>query len=366
MTTPRNFRSDRRAWELRAAASPSSMQSAQLPDLSDPPDLPAPTPLTVPPVEPAPQPPPSDMAQSTEAVATLKAMFPEVEPAVLESVLESVSNNLEPAVEALLMMTQPDAAAAQQNAGGPPPEDTENDAALAAQLAQDEELARQLQQQVMFEQEFDEQARLHQAQQQMSNNERRGDGSFGAPWAGGRGRGGGGAQYPGQQGGGYPGQPGAYHPSVYRPNQWGADGPAPAEQESGSIGETLSSWWNWVTGDDESGAERRKRRGGEDAAGGGSGDGQHESHEMVPIRTVRDVGQGERGERSNMPRATLALPGSDHLSSNPAGSAGFGSVEGDDETDVMIRDRPSSGDGAVRRRAPRPPQGPAPDPRVVD
>ena len=57
-------------------------------------------------------PPAAAPPQTSEAVLTLQAMFPDMEEAVLEAVLVSCRNDVEAAIEALLAMSDPSAAAA--------------------------------------------------------------------------------------------------------------------------------------------------------------------------------------------------------------------------------------------------------------
>ena len=311
-----------------------------------------------------------EMSESAERMATLSAMFPDVEQSVLETVLQSVQGDTVAAVEALLSMT--DEERAQSISGGPPhshdsmpihhsvsregartPDAFDageaESAARAAQLAEDEELARQLQQQMIFEEEFHEQQVLYQQQQQLS--QQGGQPPNGHAYL---------PNYPGQaQYAAGVGDAGAYHPSVYRPRDWGADGPRDgpsggnADGSYSSVGDALhaagsslyssaSSWWNWATGDDETAT--RKRR--ED-------EGEHESHEMQPIRRARPGGAGSASD------ATAIRPhdeGRSHLDCEQR--LPTASLQRADESEGVVRGElgPSSalsGGGAVRRRVPR-------------
>ena len=97
-----------------------------------------------------------------EGMAALQSMFPEVEQAVLEAVLRGVGGDAIAAVDALLAMTDeerlrgalPPSAESEPFGGDRPPADSvpidSGSAALAAQVAEDAELARQLQQQMLF------------------------------------------------------------------------------------------------------------------------------------------------------------------------------------------------------------------------
>ena len=264
-----------------------------------------------------------------EGKAALVSMFPEVEEPVLEAVLRGVGGDAIAAVDALLAMTDEQrlrgALPTEPDAFGAEPAESEGDgslvnlsgsAALAAQLAEDAELARALQQQMLFEAEFDEQQLLWRQQQQLS--------SQGPPSGGGLNGGRHGASYAHN----YPGQAHTYpgagahlavpdHPNVYRPSEWGVNGPARSggegEGEGGSVGDALytagsslytgaASLWSWAVG--EEGAEGVRKRD-EEREGA-----QHESHEMQPMRRVRH-GEGQEAppEREMPPEEDRVLRG---------------------------------------------------------
>lgn len=253
-----------------------------------------------------------------ESMATLAAMFPDVEQPVLEAVLHSAGDDAAQAVEVLLGMTDD-----QRNA--PPTEG----AVRAAQVAEDEELARQLQQQMLFEEEFNEQQLLYQQQQQVSQQRPANEASY-QP------------NYPGANLGIAPHGDRA---SVYRPNAWGASAP-PSQQPhdegystvgdalydaGSSVRESANSWWSWAVGDEGGDGPPRRRE-----------DSEHESHEMQPMRRVRE----------DEPRGAASGYGNDDDASNAirdrsaTDAAEERVVHGDLGTSGVL----SGGGGEVRRR----------------
>jgi len=153
------------------------------------------------------------------------------------------------------------------------------------QIASDEELARQLQQQMVFEQEH------AQIMQQEQLRRAAGDDR----------------SYPGQEAlypdSGYPGAAayaagGGYHPSVHRPSQWGAAGPpaAPSASDgsegygigsglysaSSAVASAVGSLWSWATTAEES--EAAVGRGSATARQEGSRPDGDEAREMQTIR----------------------------------------------------------------------------------
>jgi len=206
---------------------------------------------------------------------SLKAMFPELDEDTLGAVLASCNQNVESAVEVLLNMATEQVAPTQPEPGIDGSTEHVNLQAdiglMASQIAQDEEIARQLQQQLLLEEE-DEQMRLRLLQREQMEQQQ----LFGS-------------SYPGQHAGlgGYPGAPpvpyagqGGYHPNVHRPASWGASGQPPAQREddSGGLGSGLysagssvasavGSLWNWATAADE--PEERRPAARAPAQGGG-------------------------------------------------------------------------------------------------
>ena len=251
----------------------------------------------------------ADDARS-EAMSTLSAMFPDVELNVLEAVLDSSGGDATAAVEALLSMTD------EQRMSAP----LSSDVARAAQVHEDEELARQLQQQLHFEEEFShqqllyQQQHLQQQQPQQPPNE------------------------PGYQPNYYPGAnlgvaPHGNVADVYRPNAWGANAPPPQQQEDegytvsealydagSSIRASASSWFNWAVGDEGGQQPARPRQ-----------ESTHEAYEMQPMRRVRD----------DEPRAAADGFGDD-----------ASAAAGDDER-VVHGGLAGGGGGEVRRRVRR-------------
>ena len=177
---------------------------------------------------------------TSEAMSTLSAMFPDVESAVLETVLDSSRGDAAAAVEVLLNMTD------EQRTRAPP---LSEDVTRATQLAEDEELARQLQQQLLFEEEFNEQQMLYQQQQQLQQQPLRPPTELGYQ-----------QNYPGANLGIAPHGNAA---DMYRPNAWGANAPPAPAQDGGytvtealsdagaSVRASASSWYNWAVGDEE-------------------------------------------------------------------------------------------------------------------
>ena len=232
-----------------------------------------------------------------------------------------------------------------------------DDERLARQLDQDEQLARDLQQQLLMEDEEEERRLMMLRAQQ-------------------------------QQARGVNPAAAAYNdPRVHRPSAWGADGPPPATQApASSIGDSIynagsavagaaGSLWSWATGGDDewarasatTGIGRSRRRGG----GGGGTDAP--SMELQPMSrappdddaldlTDGGVGYnmnygaegrgGDRG-RGRYPDASDAFP-SDLRDAGAAADASQGEQE--DRVvrgDVATSWSHSSSSGAVRRRAPR-------------
>ncbi|KAI0081978.1 hypothetical protein K474DRAFT_1694672 [Panus rudis PR-1116 ss-1] len=90
--------------------------------------------------------PENEAEQLSPEVAALKAMFPEFDAIILQSVLESVNNNQERAIDVLLGMSDPSYVSAHhpeapsaQTAAGPTDIDTSLDEQLARQLALEDE-----------------------------------------------------------------------------------------------------------------------------------------------------------------------------------------------------------------------------------
>lgn len=240
-------------------------------------------------------------------------MFPDFEPDVLSAVLASCEGNMAAAVEVLLSMNEERIISSSEGAYGAAAL-AEGALANANQLAQDEQLARQLEeaeqqpaaeaqqtQDVQFEQD---ELLARELQQQILADEEEQMVRLAAatpgrmvhlnpeqldPWdpyiAGGQPQ-----PYPGAQPA-RAGAAGANHPSVHRPAEWGAAGPgaaahAPADDApSGSIigraGSAVASLLSWASSD-EPAAVRRKR--GEDPFEG------MEAQEMQPLRRVQPFG----------------------------------------------------------------------------
>lgn len=238
-------------------------------------------------------------------------MFPDIEDDVLQSVLASCGGDPGSAVEVLLNMTD---SALLASAGGasseivaaagpggqsyPDASPALSSADTAAQLAEDEELAHQLQQQMLWEDEMAARAAATAAmpgypgQMQMA-------GIGGWPYVG--------MPQHGMPYNGAPAGGGANH------EQRAGGGDA----SEGSVGDSLSSagaavasaansWWSWATGAD--GSARR----GHDEPPGGVPAG-IESHEMQPMRRVQrldeaDVGEGAGSERDVVLRGEAETP----------------------------------------------------------
>ncbi|PKC13691.1 hypothetical protein RhiirA5_351298, partial [Rhizophagus irregularis] len=77
--------------------------------------------------------------QNTEAINTLKGMFPSVDPEVCEAVFEANQANLEQSINALLSMSDPNYKS-EENI----PAQTESGPNTSEQIKRDEELARSL------------------------------------------------------------------------------------------------------------------------------------------------------------------------------------------------------------------------------
>ena len=218
-------------------------------------------------------------------------MFPDFDDDTLASVLASCGSDINLAAELCLSMSQ-EAATAPGGGGGGGGGDSmadnlalQGDEAVAVQLANDEELARQLQEQLLMQDQQERQQRAEQVRLQQMHSQQQ--------------------NYPGAGSGG----------ALYRPSQWGANSPPPGQHtgadQGGTMSEALysagssvaagaSSLWSWAMGDD-GGTGQRKRRddADEDAAAA------VEEHEMQPMRRAArrddqgggysDVGGGYSG-----------------------------------------------------------------------
>ena len=176
-------------------------------------------------------------------------MFPDVEPDTLLAVLQSCGGNVEAAVETLLGVTS-ERVLAEQRSQPSSVNSLESSlphgALQAAQIAQDEEIARQLQEQLLMEQH--EPGARHPSYASLSG------------------------RYPGQLHGAHPGTvapyagEAGYHPSVHRPPSWGVAAPAPAPTSSdegygissslysagSAMASSVGSWWEWATSEPSS------------------------------------------------------------------------------------------------------------------
>lgn len=274
------------------------------------------------------------VAAAVDHVGMLHAMFPDVEADTISMVLESTSGDPEAAVEALLSMCQVGGASSELSAAGEllthqtdageqpgsfrhphagpgsfrhPHADERGPRARDHQIADDEALARQLQQQLAFEDQLLE----HQQQQSLLEQEQQFQHSGGANW---------------------PHYPGTANVPVPRP-RWTAGrgdvGPPPAnpaDDEPGivsSVGSAVysagaatvggatslvSGLWSWATADAEAAApeavERelqpmRSRVPG--AAGGGGGD---DGEETVRVINSGGADHTESGGAGEMRRRT--------------------------------------------------------------
>ena len=194
-------------------------------------------------------------------VDTLKAMFPDVEADTLSAVLVSCDHQVSQAIEVLLSMSSPDAEPPATVPGNTISADEA--AAAAAQCEQDEELARQLQQQLLVEDQLEAQEHQRQLQieQQWMQQQQRQQQLQG-----------GGGNYPGQgvlpAGRGWAYGGGDYYAGTARPAPYGA-GPPPTEEAGGTVSEALyngassvaagvGSLFSWIAGTDEEGAAKKR------------------------------------------------------------------------------------------------------------
>ena len=264
---------------------------------------------------------------------SLQELFPDVDSDELLAIYESTDRNVEAAVELLLSNAEERLLSSQRLL---PPDalptcTNMSHASSDAQIAQDEEIARQLQEELYIE----DQQFIMAAQQQPQLSPLLAAAQ---------------AHYPGQElappyHANYPAP--RQHGGVHRPSQWGADAPrATAELEGGyglsdsiysagsaaytAASSCASSWWNWATSD---GADA-KREEGEDEAHGG--------REMQPLRSGNATTHAQDGRR-------------EHETSSPPRIAGadLSNDTGEVMTQVVRVDNSHSGScggGEVRRR----------------
>ena len=318
---------------------------------------------------------------------SLIAMFPDVDPETLQAVLDSCNGNVEAAVEVLLGMTTERLVASSQRppvaVSRPIAGEEADDATRAWQMAQDEELARQLQEQLIYEEE--------QQQRQLRSRLEAVARYPGTPAP---------ASYPGA----YPevldwasgGPPvptqvarygpvpatvteAGYHPNVHRPASWGvaAPPPPPAAGEEGygivsglssagsSVVSAVGSLWSWATAA-EPAAEPSAVLGASRSDGGARttrhpGDGaEDEPREMQAIRS-RDLRGPARelvsvaGDEGTQDHSALYAAGGSGGSCSAAGS-GDGSGA---EVQVLTSGYAGGSGGEVRRRRGKVPQGDA-------
>ena len=319
---------------------------------------------------------------------SLIAMFPDVDPETLQAVLDSCNGNVEAAVEVLLGMTTERLVASSQRppvaVSRPIAGEEADDATRAWQMAQDEELARQLQEQLIYEEE--------QQQRQLRSRLEAVARYPGTPAP---------ASYPGA----YPevldwasgGPPvptqvarygpvpatiteAGYHPNVHRPASWGvaAPPPPPAAGEEGygivsglssagsSVVSAVGSLWSWATAAEpaaDSSAVLSAPRSDEGARttrrpGDGAED---EPREMQTIRSHESL----RGPARELVSVSGDEGTQDHSALYAAGGSGgsCGAAGGDDgsraEVQVLTSGYAGGSGGEVRRRRGKVPQGDA-------